>query len=124
MTLFARVWLGIVCLLTLLAIGVKFSHAGWKPEYAASSPQIREWFEQQKDRTGRSCCAQADGHYYDGNYTLNPDGSVTVSLHGKPHTLAPETVINSPNPTGRAIWWYYEVGDIHTDFCFSPGTLS
>lgn len=89
----------------------------------ANSPYA-EWFKNQHNSQGQWCCDESDGHEYDGNYSFNADGSVTVELDGKPHVLPKHMVLTGANPTGKAIWWFSETGWGHTDYCFAPGTLS
>ena len=48
--------------------------ARWSPQYAAQSPQVRNWFEHQHNARGQSCCLDADGHPFYGDYTINPNG--------------------------------------------------
>jgi hypothetical protein len=103
--------------LCLLLIGAA-AQARWKPEYAGSA--YAKWFESQYDAHGGSCCAEADGHFYDGSYTLNADGSVTIGEY----RLESYKVLHSQNPTGHAVWWYVGEGDHHIDYCFSPGALT
>jgi hypothetical protein len=91
----------------------------------ANSPN-RSWFEAQHNSHGGSCCADADGHPYDGEYTLNKDGSVTLQWQGKPHTIDAWKVLkDSSNPTGHAVWWYLlgPNGQMQ-DYCFAPGPLT
>lgn len=90
--------------------------------YATSSHA--EWFKSQHNSEGQWCCDESDGHRYDGAYGFNEDGSVTVSLDGKPHVLPKHMVLTGPNPTGHAVWWFSDAGGVHRDYCFAPGTLS
>lgn len=90
-----------------------------------SNSPYKQWFDAQRNGQGTSCCHEGDAHRYDGNYTFNPDGSVTVTVDGKPHVLPGYMVLKGANPTGSAIWWFREWSDgSRTDFCFAPGTLS
>ncbi|HEY6027028.1 MAG TPA: hypothetical protein VIV09_09050 [Pseudolabrys sp.] len=98
--------------------------ARWSPRYASQSPQVRNWFEQQHNARGQSCCDHGDGHAFYGDYTINPNGSVTVQLSRGPRTLPAYMVLQGVNPTGHAIYWYRDYGTARIDYCFSPGTLS
>lgn len=89
----------------------------------ANSPNAA-WFKSQHNSEGQWCCDQSDGHFYDGNYSFNPDGSVTVEMDGKPHKIEKSKVLTGPNPTGRAVWWFVTTEWGHRDYCFAPGTLS
>lgn len=98
--------------------------ARWKPEYANVSPKIQAWYKSQHNAQGQWCCDESDGHPYFGAYTLNKDGSVTLDLKSGKRTIPAYMVLSGRNPTGHAVWWYLESGDLHTDFCFAPGTLT
>jgi hypothetical protein len=101
------------------------ANARWSPQFASADPEIKEWFRAQHNSEGQWCCDEADGHEYDGGYTFNPDGSVTVSLNGKPHILPKHMILTGTNPTGHAIWWFLDTEAYgHIDYCFAPGTLS
>lgn len=86
----------------------------------ANSPH-KDWFDAQHNARGTSCCHEGDAHRYDGDYTLNQDGSVTL---GNGRALPEWMVLKGTNPTGAAIYWFrdYENGQ-RTDYCFSPGTM-
>jgi hypothetical protein len=91
---------------------------------AAPSPELRAWFEHQRNARGQSCCYEADGHAFYGEYQINPDGSVTLQLRNGPRTLPAYMVLRGPNPTGHAVYWYRDYGTVRLDYCFAPGTLS
>lgn len=106
-----------------LAVG---SASGRDPDGRYATAPYHQWFESQHNSRGGSCCADADGHEYDGQYRLNQDGSVTVEWQGKPHTIdAWKVLMDSKNPTGHAVWWYLigPRGDLN-DYCFAPGSLT
>lgn len=98
--------------------------ARWKAAYGKADPAVQAWYKQQHNAQGQWCCDESDGHPYFGSYTLNQDGSVTLNLKDGKRTLPAYMVLNGPNPTGHAVWWYLETGGSHTDFCFAPGTLT
>ena len=98
--------------------------ARWKPEYGNAAPEVQAWFKTQHNSRGEWCCNESDGHPYFGDYKINDDGSVTVNLNGDDHILPAYMVLQGPNPTGHAVWWYLDVGSTHRDYCFAPGTLS
>lgn len=95
------------------------------------------WFGQQYNSHGGWCCNLADGHRYDGAYSINPDG--TVTLQGNPNIIIDAykvldgmtTVIDGatrggPNPTGHAVVWFsgdQPNADGLNIYCFSPGSL-
>ncbi len=98
--------------------------ARWKPEYGKQPREVQQWYKGQHNAQGQWCCDESDGHRYDGGYTLNQDGSVTLELASGQRRLPEYMVLKGPNPTGHAVWWYLDTGDNHTDFCFAPGTLT
>jgi hypothetical protein len=116
----------ILCLSALVfyAFMVLVAHARWRPEFAQNSPEVRNWFQSQHNSRGQWCCSEADGHRFEGNYTPNPDGSVTVWDEGKKYEIDAYKVLNNPNPTGSAIWWFLDTVDGRTTYCFAPGSLS
>jgi hypothetical protein len=64
----------------------------------------------------------ADAHDYFGDYAINLDGSVVLKSGVIPYRIEPYKVLDGPNPTGHAIWWYLDYGDWGiTTFCFAPG---
>lgn len=85
----------------------------------ANSPN-KKWFSEQKNEAGMSCCDEADGHIYEGDYKINPDGSVEA----EGHKIEAYKVLKTHNPTGKAVWWYIENGYGRTTYCFSPGSLT
>jgi hypothetical protein len=108
----------------IVLVGSGPALARWMPQYASQSPQVRNWFEHQHNARGQSCCLDADGHPFYGDYVINPDGSVTINLPRGARTLPAYMVLEGPNPTGHAIYWYKDYGTARIDYCFSPGTLS
>ena len=96
------------------------AHARWSAAYAGSPPEIKQWFSNQRNAHGQSCCADSDGFPFYGAYSMNEDGSVTLQTEAGPRTLPAWMVLKGPNPTGHAVWWHIGA----TDYCFAPGTLS
>ena len=90
----------------------------------ANSPNA-EWFKSQHNETGQWCCDESDGHRFDGDYTVNKDGSVTVYDEGKKYEIPKHMVLKGANPTGGAVWWFTQ--NYHgerTSYCFAPGSLT
>ncbi len=108
---------------TALVCLVSTADARWSPKYANADPKIQAWYNHQHNAQGATCCDESDGHPYYGDYKLNDDGSVTVSLNGKPYKLDAYMVLKTPNPTGHTVWWYIDVGGGIESFCFAPGPL-
>lgn len=96
----------------------------WRTAYRGVPAGLRFWFEHQRNARGQWCCDKSDGHPFYGAYTINPNGSVTVQLPTGPRTLPAYMVLDGPNPTGHAVYWYRDYGTVRLDYCFAPGTLS
>jgi hypothetical protein len=109
----------ILCLSALVfyAFMVLVAHAKWRPEYENNPPEVQKWFSSQHNALGEWCCNEADGHRYYGDYTVNPDGSVTV----EGNVIPKERVLTAPNPTGSAVWWFLEVEGGKRTYCFAIG---
>lgn len=91
------------------------------------------------EQSGNWCCNEADGYRYDGAYTMNPDGTVTLNgttdiqiaaykvLDGTTVTGPDGKLRGGPNPTGHAIVWLYPGPTPNPDgsniICFDPGPL-
>jgi hypothetical protein len=113
-----------VCGVALAVLYAVTARARDASGHYADSPYA-EWFKSQHNEKGEWCCDKSDGHYYDGAYTLNPNGSVTIGSGKDAETLPSYMVLKHPNPTGRAVWWYLDTTiSGHVDYCFAPGTLS
>ena len=96
--------------------------AKWKADYANADPGIKQWYSAQRNKNGGWCCDNADGHDFYGDYKLDTDGSVEFDADGVHHKLPPFMVLNGPNPTGHAVWWYIVQQDgTYHDYCFALG---
>ena len=93
--------------------------ARWKPEYADAP--YREWFAQQHDSDGWSCCDRSDAHAAFDAYIRK--GKWYVPIDGTHYEIQPNQLLDGPNPTGHAVVWYDGAGDHVTIFCFAPGSL-
>ena len=96
----------------------------------ANSPNAA-WFGRQHNAAGSWCCNNADGHIYDGDYTLNADGSVTIPSEGggiinvETWKVLPFNPAD-PNPTGHAVIWY-QGANLSAEtyvYCFAIGPLT
>jgi hypothetical protein len=85
----------------------------------ANSPH-KEWFSQQRNSAGMSCCDEADGHRYYGDYVIKEDGSVVV----EGQTIESYKVLKGSNPVGSAVWWYVDTPYGRSTYCFMPGPLT
>ena len=98
------------------------AQARWKQEYANLPDDIKQWYASQRNKNGSWCCNNADGHDFYGGYSLNEDGSVEFDADGAHHRLPAYMVLDGPNPTGHAVWWYLDLtGGGHMDYCFALG---
>jgi hypothetical protein len=108
-------------LLLLLATAPAFAR---DPTGQYTNSPFRQWFEQQHNAQGAWCCNNADGHEYDGDYTFNKDGSVTLLLKSGHYQIEAFKVLKGPNPTGHAVWWHLgSLDGSPITYCFSPGPM-
>ena len=99
------------------------AQARWKEQYANAPDAIKQWYATQHNKQGAWCCNNADGHDFYGDYSLDQDGSVEFDAGGTHHKLPAFMVLDGPNPTGHAVWWYVDgAAGGHTDYCFALGT--
>lgn len=110
-----HITLGVVAYLALLIFPASPEWKGERTDAAQAA-----WFAAQHNKQGDWCCDKSDGHWYEGDYTFNGDGSVTLKLAEGDHHIDAYKVLDNPNPTGRAVWWHNGAGK---DYCFAPGTL-
>jgi hypothetical protein len=118
---FARLCLAV----TVLAVGgnlagvLQQAQARWKPQYADAP--YRQWFKQQRDNDGWSCCDRSDAHpAYD---AYLKQGKWHVPIHGRDYEINSRQLLDGPNPTGHAVVWYDGAGDYVFIFCFAPGPM-
>lgn len=121
--MFAAIVLSAVAFGVVIMIA-RGAHARPGPQYAGAAPAVKEWFESRRNRHGDYCCNEADGHPFFGRYDMNADGSVTIWAGTGAIRLPPHMLVEGPNPTGHAVWWYDDSGSSRTDYCFAPGPLS
>jgi len=99
--------------------GIQMAQARWKSEFA-NSP-FKNWYSQQHDYVGWSCCDQSDAHATYDAYIKN--GQWHVPIDGIDHEIYWHQVLDGPNPTGHGVVWYTGMGEHITIFCFAPGAL-
>jgi hypothetical protein len=100
------------------------------PSLAAPPPDadlngpLHTWFEHQHSVTGDWCCSLADGHLLAETEWRASSGRYEVWINRAWHTV-PATALRDPlggpNPTGRAVVWWSQVGDEIVIHCFAPG---
>jgi hypothetical protein len=99
------------------------AEARWKEQYANAPDAVRQWYTAQRNKNGTWCCDQADGHAFYGSYSLDRDGGIEFDAGGVHHKLPSYMVLDGPNPTGHAVWWYTDQPDgVHHDYCFALGS--
>ena len=97
----------------------------------AGSP-LQPWFKSLRDKSGKYCCAEADGHSLDeGEWDMKND-SYRVFLQGKWIVVPDEALILGPNKFGKAMVWVWPQEMFASDgfasggstsiLCFIPGT--
>ena len=90
---------------------------------------MQPWFESLRDKAGKYCCAEADGHPLDeGEWDMKND-SYRVFLQGEWIVVPDEAVILGPNKFGKAIVWVWPQEAASFDppvstfiRCFIPGS--
>lgn len=99
----------------------------------AHTGEFHEWFNAQKipDGTGRSCCAESDGHVLEeddwrvgasGEYEVRA-GSEWIVFRNTGEGNPGNTVLGfTNNPTGHPVAWYS--ASMHVPYCFAPGTTT
>jgi hypothetical protein len=102
-----------------LADFMQQAEARWKPKYADAP--YRQWFEQQRDNNGLSCCDHSDAHAAYDAYIK--DGKWHVPIHGRDYKIYLRQLLDGPNPTGHAVVWYDATGDHIVIYCFAPGPM-
>lgn len=133
-------------ILGAFALGILFNHSA---DATTTNPdgKYADWFSAQhaksditgEEQVGGRCCDLGDGYRWDGNYTPNLNGSVTLNTVDGPIPIPAYKVLDGtyakvgdetrggPNPTGHAILWtqggYPPETDGSNIYCFSPGTL-
>ena len=107
----------------VLAVGnvalVQQAQGHWKSEYAEAP--YHEWFAQQRDGEGWSCCDLSDAHPVYDAYIR--EGKWYVPIDGVYYEIQSQQLLSGPNPIGHAVIWYDGAGNHITIFCFAPGPL-
>lgn len=94
------------------------------PDGRYAGSEHEHWFKSQHNEQGQWCCDKSDGHRFDGDYTVNGDGSVTAFDGGQKYQIPAYMVLKGANPTGGAVWWFVETAGGRMSFCFAPGSLT
>lgn len=94
----------------------------WHGDTAQVSPEIKEWFQDQKvPGTTSRCCDDADGETVEED--IRGDDFWIKGGHFPEWTPVPKAaVIWAPNKTGHAVVWWTFNGEAYEIRCFAPGT--
>lgn len=90
-------------------------------QYKDTPPHIQQWYKDQKSpATGGLCCNEADGVSAEEDIR---QGHYWTRWGSTPWMPVPdEVVINTPNPTGAAVvWWFVQQQGNPGIRCFAPG---
>lgn len=116
-------YVALIAVIALFAASQAKSRELYPGQYA-NAPN-HEWYEAQRNKAGGSCCDHADAHAFFGDYKFTKDGGVEFDADDGHHNLPAYMLLDGPNPTGSAQWWYIDwqtdIGTIHSDYCFAPG---
>jgi hypothetical protein len=113
-------WLRLIVSVALLApltaeIQARERYPG---QYANVQPDLKKWYEDQRNSEGLQCCAESDAYDFYGDYKVSEDGSVEFEAEGVRQHIPAYQVLTGPNPTGHAVWWRNELGG---SYCFALG---
>jgi hypothetical protein len=113
-------WLSLIISVALSAptTGMIQAREHYPGQYANVRPDLRQWYEDQRNGEGLKCCAESDAYDFYGDYTLHEDGSVDFETDGIRQHIPAYQVLTGPNPTGHAVWWRNDSGG---SYCFALG---
>lgn len=119
-------WIVAAMLASLLLITAIYAPpaAARDPDGRYANSPYKEWFNTQHNSKGGYCCNDADGHEYDGDYSFDGEGNVSLTLDGQTVKIEAWKVLHGPNPTGHAVVWYVQGNAGPMTFCFAPGQLT
>ena len=92
-------------------------------QYAATSPELKSWFDSLRSGKG-PCCSDADGSAVSDVDWESNSGHYRVRLEGKWLDVPDEAVITVPNRVGRTMVWpmHGDTGPLIR--CFMPGSMT
>jgi hypothetical protein len=92
-------------------------------QYSQLSPDIRQWFRDQKNpKTGMICCSEADGNEAQEDIRDGQYWTTWPAVSPVWYPVPDDVVIKAPNKIGRpVVWIYYERGVVKIR-CFVPGS--
>jgi hypothetical protein len=118
-----RVAFGLVLSATSLLMLPQVVIARDSGQYAATSPELKAWFDGLRSGKG-PCCSDADGSAVSDVDWESSSGHYRVRLDGKWLDVPDEAVITGPNRIGRTMVWPMrgETGPVIR--CFMPGSMT
>ncbi|CAN5224941.1 hypothetical protein BH11PSE4_BH11PSE4_19770 [soil metagenome] len=111
---------GATTLLLLLSHAATARDSG---QYAATSPELKSWFDSLRSGKG-PCCSDADGSAVSDVDWESSSGHYRVRLEGKWLDVPDEAVITGPNRVGRTMVWPMRGDTGPVIRCFMPGSMS
>ena len=81
-----------------------------------------DWFVGQKNVRGASCCDVSHAHFVKDEDWRNGGKHYQVRIKDRWHDVEDWQMLqpSTPNPTGKAILWYNDIGGTFLIFCFTP----
>ena len=92
-------------------------------QYAATSPELKSWFDSLRSGKG-PCCSDADGSAVSDVDWESSSGHYKVRLDGTWFDVPDEAVITGPNRVGRTMVWPTRGTAGVTIRCFMPGSMT
>jgi hypothetical protein len=92
-------------------------------QFAASSPELKAWFDSLRSGKG-PCCSDADGSAVSDVDWESNGGHYRVRLEGAWLDVPDEAVITVPNRVGRTMVWPIHGSGGTLIRCFMPGSMT
>jgi hypothetical protein len=92
-------------------------------QYAATSPELKAWFDSLRSGKG-PCCSVSDGTAVSDVDWESNNGHYRVRLEGQWIDVPDEAVITQPNRVGRTMVWPMPGHPVVSVRCFMPGSMS
>jgi hypothetical protein len=108
-----------------LAMLIADSEARDRGQFAKSTPEMQEWFNNLKSGKGFLCCSDADGTAVSDVDWESKDGHYRVRLGGQWIDVPDDALVTVPNRAGRTMVWPMPMieGDTIKIRCFMPGSM-
>jgi hypothetical protein len=92
-------------------------------QYAATSPELKSWFDSLRSGKG-PCCSDADGSAVSDVDWESSSGHYKVRLDGAWLDVPDDAVITGPNRVGRTMVWPMRGTAGVSIRCFMPGSMT